>query len=381
MPNVLIASYYYYPYPGVGGIRAEKFAKYLPNYDWKSEVFTIDKKYYAEGISPETYTDRKKTSITRIAYKQFLNRFKLIKLLFPVFLLLHVKRNKKDVILISGSPFYPFLFTPMISFFTKTPVVLDFRDGWSVHGHKSSPKEDKGIINLARSIVEIIGLKYCKAVIFSTPVLKELYACKYTFIQEKCYTVHNGFDPDDFNNIQEKTLTDKKTLFIAGKFHFYTPEVVHYIFRYLQETENICLIYVGHEKELLSEVSEPYKIKNKLILLAYKPYYEVIQIAAGSDVCLLTTQFEEGLGTKVFDYIALKKIILSFVPTNSQIKKTFGDYQSVSILEPPYLYESVKESIDTSFIKSCKQHDEIEKYTRLRAAEDLSVILNSSLSL
>jgi len=42
MKKILIIAYYFPPNPEIGGVRATKFARYLPDYNWKPYVLTVD---------------------------------------------------------------------------------------------------------------------------------------------------------------------------------------------------------------------------------------------------------------------------------------------------------------------------------------------------
>ena len=46
MKRVLIISYHFAPDARVGGLRAQKFAKYLPIFGWQPVVLTVNEKYY-----------------------------------------------------------------------------------------------------------------------------------------------------------------------------------------------------------------------------------------------------------------------------------------------------------------------------------------------
>lgn len=379
MKKILISAYYFPPFAGVGGIRAAKFAKFLPQNGWYPNLLTVDEKYYGQNIINNDFLGFESKYIYRLPYFTFLNVGKAVKLFFPLIIIWHVIKHRKelDMILLCASPFYPFIIAPILRLVFKIPVILDFRDGWSVHGRINAEKPAGRLINIFRMAIELIGIKSSSACLFSTPVLKDLYRSKYSIKTEICHTIYNGFDPDDFVNVQPIKLTDDKTLFMAGKFYFYTPDIVNYIFRYLQESNKVKLIYMGNERKILNGLAEKYGIQDKLILFDYKPYSEVLEICSGADLCLVTTKFSEGLGTKIFDYIALKKNILCFVPNDSQIKETFENVLNIYIQESPHSYESVKEAINSYIIADNIHLRKINKYSRVESVRKLSKILNT----
>ena len=46
MKKVLIITYHFPPDAEVGGLRVQKFAKYLPLYGWEPFILSVDEKYY-----------------------------------------------------------------------------------------------------------------------------------------------------------------------------------------------------------------------------------------------------------------------------------------------------------------------------------------------
>ena len=46
MKKVLIIAYHFSPDAEVGGMRGQKFAKYLPLYGWEPLILSVDEKYY-----------------------------------------------------------------------------------------------------------------------------------------------------------------------------------------------------------------------------------------------------------------------------------------------------------------------------------------------
>ena len=71
--KVLIVSYFYPPHISPGAIRASKYAKYLPEYDWTPLVLTADKNDYVSGmpleIPPDSLFRTRQFDINGIAKK------------------------------------------------------------------------------------------------------------------------------------------------------------------------------------------------------------------------------------------------------------------------------------------------------------------------
>jgi hypothetical protein len=57
-------------------------------------------------------------------------------------------------------------------------------------------------------------------------------------------------------------------------------------------------------------MAKDFKVTNRVKVFPFKPYSETLQLLAGCDYGLLSHGMVNGMGTKIFDYLALKKAFL-----------------------------------------------------------------------
>ncbi len=335
-------------------MRSSKFSKYLPFYKWTPWIVTVHSRYYGSRVVPTTQDDHKPNKINRIPYLFFPGNVFLIKILFPFLILIFVliKRKKIDAIYMSGSPYHPFILTTIFSGILRIPTVLDFRDSWSLNDGFDGRTSSSFLARIRRKIygaIEKISIKFASRVIFTTSVLQNEYENAFPLFKEKYETIPNGFDPEDFEHIVPKRIYSGKTIILTGKFHAYTPEAVKEIMHCLQGLGDLHFVYVGDECEIIRDAAMMAKVEDRVTALPYQPYAEVLRLIAGADVGLMTNGMKNGLGTKIFDYLALGKPTVCLVPPSSVISREFGHSPDVFISTAPHKNEQIKEILIKAF--------------------------------
>jgi glycosyltransferase involved in cell wall biosynthesis len=380
--NVLILSYYFPPYSKVGGTRTSKFCKYLPEFGWTPWIFTVDKRYYGNNVIKESNNDTKYQKIIRIPYAAFPGNKLFVKIFFPLIALFFIifHRNALTAFFVSGSPFHPFPLTAIVTGIMSIPSILDFRDSWSINhgydGRKATTLFSKIRHHFFR-FLENIAIKFASSVVFCTPTLIEEYSQLFPQHKHKYNLITNGYDPDDFINITPTKITSKKAIILAGKIHAYTPEVLEYLIKTLRDFPDLHFIYIGHEKSTVDAVVRRYHAEKYVSSLPLQSYRKVINYIAAADITLLTNGVVNGLGTKIFDYLAVNKPIIAFVPGGSVIKKMFSGHDNFLIFESPHTEQAVYTALESvrDMALGTSTHD-ISQYSRKKKTKELSSILD-----
>jgi len=386
MKNVLMVSYYSPPYAGVSVVRVKKYCKYLPEYNWQPWVFTVDPRYYA-GKIVDDLEDIRNTKTIRIPYYKVPGKVFLVKLFFPFLVAAFSLKNKSKLkaVYLTGSPFHPFLLTVFLTGIFRIPTILDFRDSWSFNhgfdGRNAGSLKEK-ISEVFIGSIEKLSIKFASKVTFSTHILHEEYSNRYSEYRHKFKTITNGYDPDDFISVKPRKVVNTKSIILTGKFKIYTPEVVYGIFEAVKALNNFTFIYVGGESEELIELAKEYGIENKIVSLPYMPYSDSLDLIAGADYAMMTNGMVNGTGTKIFDYLALKKPVICFVPEGSIISHQFSDIDHIVIKEGPHTNDSILDGLEKLFsIKTAPSENAIKEYSRIYASQDLAKILNEIIAM
>jgi glycosyltransferase involved in cell wall biosynthesis len=384
MKNVLIAAYYFPPYALVSSVRVTKFCKYLPQFGWRPWVLTVDPDYYQGRILNEIPAEINRAKITRIPFCRFPGAVTTVKLLFPVFLIFFAlcHRRQLDAILMSGSPFHPFLSSVILKGLFGIPTILDFRDSWSLNfgyeGRQSTSLSDR-YKHRFFEWVERISIHFASGVTFATGVLLKEYSRLIPDHGKKYYTITNGYDPEDFIAVEPNHLDDRKTIILTGQFNIYTPEVVDGLMQALASFPFLHFIYIGNEDRLIWEKAQAFECTPQVTALPYSPYRKMLALIAGADYGLVTNGMVNGMGTKIFDYLALKKPALCFVPKGSVITKHFAGARGVVICEAPHTLDSIKKGLSSIFeIRSTVDENMIKQFSRKESARQLAHILQKA---
>lgn len=103
------------------------------------------------------------------------------------------ERNPPTVVLASGPPFLTFISAYFAAKKFRVPLVLDYRDEWSIHTPQfvtASAFDKKWERKLLRA---------ASAVVFVTEPTRDLYRASIGCLDAgKCFVVPNGWEPDDF---------------------------------------------------------------------------------------------------------------------------------------------------------------------------------------
>lgn len=386
--SALMVAYYFPPYANVSTVRTTKYCKYLSKFGWVPKVLTVNEKYYQDRVLPLDSFNMGELAVSKVPYIPIPLNVVFIKLFFPIIVFLYIFKNRKDIDIIyfSGSPFHPFLLTVVIDFFLKKPTVLDFRDSWSInHGYDGQTANSwrSKVKQWFTGKIEKYAIKFSSSVIFATPVLKQEYEELYPDYKHKYETILNGYDPDDFLGIEPITVTKKTTLVLAGQFNIYTPTAVIALMRALKNLPELHFIYMGNEADLISKLAKSYSVEESVSVFPYLPYEDVLRYVAGANYALLSNGLKNGMGTKIFDYLALNKAILCLVPEGSVIKQQFSGLESILIAEPPYTVELLTNKLSELLQLSKTKNGSlaVSEFSRIEATKKLTEIFDEAVTL
>lgn len=371
--KVLIITYYWPPSGGSGVQRWLKFSKYLPQFGWQPVIYTpenpdfaIKDKTLLKDI-PEDAIELKRPIWEPYAIYRTLTGNRDSKANFGgstsneggsllhklagwirgnffipdprvfwktpslKFLSKYLTENPVDVIVTTGPPHSMHLIgLGLKKRFPDLPWLADMRDPWSTFDLHNSFMNKRSKRKNARFEREV--LEYADRVIMVSPSSHEEFQ---DFDLSKEVLITNGFDPEDFKNMQPDN---------TGKFSIYHSGLLNYIRNpenLWQVLDKICrensafkkdfeLELIGAVDPLIMKAIHHYPfLKEKVRERGWLQHDEIIRENNKAAVLMLVVNNSRNakaqLPGKFFEYLALQKPILGICPDNADIAKAIDE--------------------------------------------------------
>ena len=345
MKKILILAYDFPPYVSVGGLRPYAWHKYFRKFGLEPIVVTrqwdpvrqnaldyIAPSEFSTVITEETQwgivvkAPYKPTVSNRLLLKYGASRFKLLRktLTFlteclqfvlpigpkrPIYLaakafLLH---NQVDFIIATGEPFILFKYAKDLSQTFNIPWIADYRDPW-----RNGLQQD--LLRRTTGFFEPRILKHAAMVsTVSEWVKKRIFlhsADKPTLI------IPNGFDADSVALVDSVAASNDLTFTFVGSFYPWHPleAFIREMCRFMGENPNLPILmqFIGtNQNSLIKDCIQRYgeEVKNQFIIVDKIPNPQVL-VKLRSSQCLVLFNYYENAGTKIYDYLAMKRKIL-----------------------------------------------------------------------
>lgn len=384
MKKVLILAYDFPPYVSVGGLRPHSWYKYLKEFGVYPIVVTrqwgnkygnhLD--YIARGESNETLIEETGHGIViRSPYKPNLSNRLLLKYGDKRFRLLrkaisawyefaqwllplgpkygiyktakkYLNINKVDCIIATGDPFVLFRYAEKLSKKNNIPWIADYRDPWI-----QDKTREKNWLHAAfdRYFEKKLSLNASSLITVSSYVVALINNLENN---RRFHIIPNGFDfckPDQEIPIAQKC--DKLTIAFMGTIYNWHPielflvTLNENIVAYKAEFE---LVFIGINEEMnIKEMirDKLHNIKDFVFFYPRQENHTLFEVLKNAHIFLLFNDYSI-LGTKIFDYLALKrKILLCFSndPDAEALKR-----KHYNLKEFPHLSKSLQADMITA---------------------------------
>jgi glycosyltransferase involved in cell wall biosynthesis len=236
------------------------------------------------------------------------------------------RRERFGVIYSTAPPFTDHLVAYLVKKFTGLPWVADFRDPWARAPWKADLMEGT-IRGRAAKMLETKFVHAADRVILNTDWAARDFTEFYgAAMAEKFVVIPNGFDPEDFSNVELASQKNDK-LVITHTGSLYRKRDPEHFFDALGKllangqvkVNEIELRFVGGiAPELYSSFKYADALQNVLRVIPPVSHREALTFQAGSDVLLiLQPGTSVSIPGKIFEYIAMRKKILALTPAGA----------------------------------------------------------------
>ncbi len=225
---------------------------------------------------------------------------------------IYLEKNKVDLIIATGDPFVLFHYAHKLSKKHSTPWIADYRDPWSQDFQKKSV--------ILRNFEKKTELKTVSSSLLILTV-SEYFKTKIAtlFPDKRIEVIPNGFDNRVIQNINLDQQSEILRISFFGNIYDWQPyeEFLEKYFEFIQSDSSVKIklfIYGTNLNDTISDlVTTKYSNFKKYIEIIPKlPYSELLERVSKDNALLLFNYFDI-IGTKIYDYLALrKKIVFCF---------------------------------------------------------------------
>lgn len=320
MPRVLIIAYDFLPcsIPG-GSLRSTKFTELLPLFGWNPSV--ISKSTFEAEQQGELFESiHRVESLTPFswpyevsAYGWAISFYRYAKNL--------LNTQHHDLIYVSCPPFPQTLSCVRLKYRHNIPLVVDFRDAWSLDPYQEGSRLKKLVYRYLFPRIEKFILKHADQLILNTPSMLKAYQHLYPELAERMSVIPNGYEERDFNNFGRWQKTDTFELLYVGRFGVGGRDATA-LFRAIKNLDsdgfNIRLSLVGTQPDKLSTLRKQMSIEHLVKLESSLSHIDAISRMSACDVLVLYQETSvaevQAVAGKTYEYLRSGKPILSIAP-------------------------------------------------------------------
>jgi len=370
---------------GLSGVqRTQKFAKFLPEFDWKPLVLTTDSKgFYAydntllsefEGRKIEIFRTKDQKSSKKSDEnnkkikipswtKQKIGRYifgwiffpdRFIKWKKPAEILAKeiIKENAPDVILATAPPFTDFLLAQELAKKHNIPFVVDYRDSWTSNEfhYFPTPLHKNKIQKLEERI-----LSQAEKIIVISRHAKELLLKRYQFLtHQDIQIIPHGYDEEDFlAHPNAKPDANIMTITHSGMFQDNrTPKFfMRALSEFLKENQNargkIRLRLVGAMRKSHLRLIKKFKLEESVSPVGNVSHQQAVKYLLESDVLWLMLADKIRTPGKLYEYFGSRKTL--FVTSPDGNMKDLAKKSGAAFTTKHDDIQAIKENISSLF--------------------------------
>lgn len=427
--RALVVSYNFAPVAGVATERCRKFVKYLPEFGWETSVLTqslakaqltkpleIDESCFEElpkdleivrvdapvlGLKKSSADAGEKASAStapprrngplswlRALVAGLVTSPDVFLLWIPPALVRGirlVRQRNCQVIFATGPVFSDLLLGALLSFATRRPLILDYRDPWGENEVIFASRPFKQRYN---RFLERLCLRQSARAVFATEGFRDLYAARHPDLAERFAVVPNGYDRDP-TTVPDPPERGAGPLRIgyAGKMlgDQYPVEPLFRAVRALVARRGrgcVRLEMAGMIEPAQEALLDELDLRGVVELRSYLTREAVEDLQARSAALLLIIgdvhPFLFGLeSAKLFEYMPLRRPILGLVPEGGAAWKILQQHELgplASPSDPVAIGKAIERLLDES--RDTRSFEPPVAFERRRLAGRLAAMLD-----
>jgi len=313
--KIILISYFFSSQYETGGIRTQKFVKYLPGLGIEPIVLTrrVEHPFPFQGRCIFLRT-------LAIHWPFHLEYFTWIPSLLWTCVKL-IKRERIEVLLFSCGPFPVAAVGVVLKKLFKVKLILDYRDYWTPSPYISKVSTFHRWVNHWLRPLERWILKATDRLILIQKEMEEHYLTSFPFLKDRTETIFNGFDEDDIPTAPGGGL-GKFTLLYLGNLHLdLNPNYPKLFLESIKQLKNEGLLgdsnfqamVVGERFDEFKKRIQSMGLSGIVKVLDRLPHSEAVHFLMQARLLLLIVETEGIITSKIFEYLASGTPILALI--------------------------------------------------------------------
>ena len=384
--KILLISPFFAPVSTVAAARMTSLVKHLQNKHTVT-VVTYDDTFY------QRYPNfaRKSPLVDGIRYVYF-------DPIYPVDRISHLKETERvlyytlsdelekehyDIILLSSGPVFPEAVISRIGKKYKIPYVIDFRDLDILDFFFSKKQLSYNNSSLTRKVRRIIhdyvfqkferkAVKRAVKIVVANPAHKDVLIRKYNLNPDKIVSILNGYDDNALNDFKSQPYekdNHKFVIGIFGKISEYdtdrTQNLIRIFKRISEKYSNLIIWHIGSNDKSTADYAYQIGLSHEqYVHYGVMDYKDAMAIMQKADMFAMVFTHPNSLGTKIYDYIALNKPVVSMSVPGMAFEKEFSVFKNICISENDEVIQDFICHIINDKISVLDEHIDIKKYAR-----------------
>jgi len=409
--KILIIANVFPPSGGPGVQRTSKFVKYLPIHNWEPIVLTGQQKLRIrdDKLLSDIPLNTKIVKTFNMAPSESLKQTRIRGYFYRVLAWLSIpdlgiwwlpfsflagikifRQHQLKLIYATGGPFSSFILGVILKRIFKLPLILDFRDPWTLNPRRLPRKWHVLWREPIEGWLERVCLKNADKVLCVSEPMVQLFATRYgKAIIQKFAVITNGFDPDDFVKVDHNKFvdhiddTDKITVNYVGTissnrtFNIFLKGIQILLCRRPEFKTKLRCSVIGNNLM----ISKP-ELDSTVCWFGYVNHSQAINLMCQADFLLLLAENAHEATGKIFEYIATGNPILALAPAEGAIAQVLDQANLGKVVSPTdanAVANGLEELLDDLLagIKPQPNWPAIEQYSRKKTTGQLAAIFDS----
>ncbi|MDB5357464.1 MAG: mshA 2 [Phycisphaerales bacterium] len=309
-----------------------------------------------------------------------------------------LEETRHAAIVASGPPFSTFLVGAALSRHYGLPLVLDYRDEWSISNAYMENKRPDLLSRTLQSWMQTSVVTTARALVATTNSSARALetVCKRARSEARVTWIYNGFDPEDFADVSEHShkTTDSgvyRLAYVGTLWNLTSVEplvcgVEKLAARNPNAAARLELVFAGRrtpqQSHLLSRLKD---LPCRVVEHPYLDHHKALELVRSADgLCVLLTDVPAAarvVPAKIFEYMAARRPILAISP-KGELWELLAEYPA-KCLAAPTDTDAIADYLESELNRHARgpaprfENWNPSQHARPQQAEQLAELLNS----